>query len=141
MSNEYKYEICALCDAEFAPGLSYCPECESELAPHYIIDRIARDGAWGCGDVNCDACYADRLDAPSVPQTPTELANDCDWDNGATITRLYVSQSARDALEREYGDQSYVDYLDTQALELHAKGVPDALTRSLSQALQGNDGI
>ena len=23
--------------------------------------RVARKGAWGCGDVNCEACYEDVL--------------------------------------------------------------------------------
>jgi hypothetical protein len=52
----------------------------------------------------------------------------------------YQAQCARDAHENGYGDVSYADYLEAHALELHAKGVEDALTRSLGSALQGNEG-
>ncbi len=53
----------------------------------------------------------------------------------------YKSQAARDAQAHNYGDESYWDYLDTHAVELASKGVSDALTRSLSDALRGNEGI
>lgn len=61
----------------------------------------------------------------------------------------YQSQAARDAQERSYGGESYWAYLDRAALESAAhwarKGDNDRaatmLTRSLGEALQGNDGI
>jgi hypothetical protein len=60
----------------------------------------------------------------------------------------YQSQAARDAQASGYGGQSYWDYLDRAARE-HAdyfarNGDPvkaaEMLTRSLSEALRGNDG-
>ncbi len=60
----------------------------------------------------------------------------------------YKSQSARDAQEMSYGDKSYWDYLDREAQELYdyymAEGDEAAaqrmLTRSLGEALKGNEG-
>ena len=46
----------------------------------------------------------------------------------------YKSQSARDAQAANYGNRSYWDYLEKKAIEY------DELDRSLSEALQGNDG-
>jgi hypothetical protein len=37
-------------------------------------------------------------------------------------------------------DRSYWEYLDRHAQELFDKGVTDAFTRSLGEALRGNDG-
>ena len=60
----------------------------------------------------------------------------------------YKSQAARDAEEMNYGNQRYWETLD-EAAERHAeyyRGKGDLemaermLTRSLSEALQGNDG-
>lgn len=59
-----------------------------------------------------------------------------------------TSQSARDAQASGYGDESYWLYLDKAAQETHdyyiRHGQPEKaaemLTRSLSEALQGNDG-
>lgn len=61
----------------------------------------------------------------------------------------YKSQAARDAQASNYGDKSYWDYLDEHALELRekflqrgdTKTAEEMLTRSLSAALAGNDGI
>ena len=63
-------------------------------------------------------------------------------------TTTYQSQAARDAQERSYGGEGYWAYLDRAALESAAyyarRGDNDRaaamLTRSLSEALQGNDG-
>lgn len=56
------------------------------------------------------------------------------------MRREYKSQAAKDAQAGDYGDESYWNYLDEHAAELHAKGIGDAYTRSLSEALAGNDG-
>ena len=61
--------------------------------------------------------------------------------------RARISQSARDAEQSGYRE-SYCDYLDQHAEELHdyfmRHGDPDTaaqmLTRSLSESLMGNDG-
>jgi len=63
------------------------------------------------------------------------------------VSRLRA-QSAVDAETIGYGDQSYWDYLDQSAREKHdyfmGKGDPvtalTMLTRTLSEALRGNDG-
>jgi hypothetical protein len=63
-------------------------------------------------------------------------------------TKTYESQAARDAEERGYGDESYWDYLDRASAESAAhwrsKGDDERanhmMTRSLSEALRGNDG-
>lgn len=60
----------------------------------------------------------------------------------------YQSQAARDAQEHNYGGESYWEYLDRAAAESHVhymrRGDPERaelmLTRSLSEALRGNDG-
>lgn len=62
--------------------------------------------------------------------------------------KVYKVQSARDAQEIGYGDESYWDYLEESALEKHTlfkkRGDNDTanlmLTRSLSESLAGNDG-
>jgi len=61
----------------------------------------------------------------------------------------YQSQSAKDAQRAQYGDKGYWDYLEKMAHENYAyymaKGdetkAKEMLTRSLSDALKGNDGI
>ena len=50
------------------------------------------------------------------------------------IPNIYKSQSARDAQAANYGNRGYWDYLEDKAIEY------DELDRSLSEALQGNDG-
>jgi hypothetical protein len=55
-------------------------------------------------------------------------------------TRTYKSLAAREAEKANYGDASYWDYLDRHAEELATKGIEDALTRTLAEALKGNDG-
>lgn len=52
----------------------------------------------------------------------------------------YKSQSARDAQASGYGSPRYWQYLDDTAAEHFAKGYTDAFTRTLSEALMGNDG-
>lgn len=53
----------------------------------------------------------------------------------------YVSQCARDARDRGYGTPSYWRYLDQHSQELAVKlDDPTMLTRSLSEALRGNEG-
>jgi hypothetical protein len=53
----------------------------------------------------------------------------------------YKSQAARDAQASNYGGKSYWDYLDAAEVELSSKvGYEDVLTRSLSDALRGNEG-
>ena len=57
----------------------------------------------------------------------------------------YRSQCARDAQASGYGDRNYWDYLETSSLEHYAKRdrfpeLSDALTRSLGEALRGNEG-
>ena len=62
--------------------------------------------------------------------------------------KQYTAQSARDAQRTGYGSPSYWDHLEQSALEHHAyftrKGdtvtARRMLTRSLSEALAGNDG-
>lgn len=61
----------------------------------------------------------------------------------------YLSQAARDAQKAKFGNESYWRCLDEHAQELHAifmkKGNKEEaekmLTRSLSEALAGNNGI
>jgi hypothetical protein len=59
----------------------------------------------------------------------------------------YKSQAARDAQAFGFGDESYWECLDESAQRHHdydvAHGEPDsdAFTRTLSDALRGNDGI
>ena len=60
----------------------------------------------------------------------------------------YQSQAARDAQARGYGDQSYWQHLDQSAKEKYEYFMrhddpvtaESMLTRSLSEALQGNEG-
>lgn len=60
----------------------------------------------------------------------------------------YKAQAARDAAEMGYGDEGYWEYLDQSAAEKYdyymERGMPDManhmLTRTISQALMGNDG-
>lgn len=54
--------------------------------------------------------------------------------------KQYRAQSARDAQETDYGPRSYWDCLEHHAEELYGKGVTDAFTQSLSEALEGNKG-
>ena len=61
----------------------------------------------------------------------------------------YTSQSARDAQERGYGKPRYWDYLERAAIEkrdyyLRHGDADEAqwmMTRSLSEALRGNEGL
>lgn len=53
----------------------------------------------------------------------------------------YESKAAREAQAANFGNRSYWDYLESHAKELKEKGIADAMTRSLSDALKGNDGI
>jgi cation transport regulator ChaC len=55
-------------------------------------------------------------------------------------TQTFKSLAAREAQQANYGDASYWEYLDRHAEELAAKGIRDALTRTLAEALKGNDG-
>ena len=57
------------------------------------------------------------------------------------IANDYFSQSARDAVYANYGNRSYWNYLDEHAKELFEKGFENAFTQTLSEALQGNEGI
>jgi hypothetical protein len=57
-----------------------------------------------------------------------------------TMKLNYKSLAAQQAQKANYGTQAYWDYLDKHAQELLEKGVVDALTRSLADALKGNDG-
>lgn len=65
------------------------------------------------------------------------------------MATTYKSQAARDAQRMQYGDPSYWAYLDAHAEELRAsflrKGQPskarEMMTRTISEALKGNDGI
>jgi hypothetical protein len=52
----------------------------------------------------------------------------------------YKSLAARQAQQQGYGDKGYWDYLESHAHELLQKGVTDALTRTLTDALRGNNG-
>lgn len=62
--------------------------------------------------------------------------------------RTYKAQAARDAQAMNYGDESYWDYLENAAYEDHGyfrakgdwKSADEAFTRSLSDALMGNEG-
>jgi hypothetical protein len=62
--------------------------------------------------------------------------------------RKYLSQAARDAEAMGYGNKRYWEYLDAAAIEHYdyfmAQGLQDRanemLTRSLSEALMGNEG-
>ena len=60
---------------------------------------------------------------------------------GAEAMIDYKSQAARDAQQMGYGDPGYWASLDEKAQEHIGKGVSNALTRSLSETLKGNDGI
>lgn len=61
----------------------------------------------------------------------------------------YRSQAAREAQAQGYGTESYWDYLECRAFELHGfyrakgdwKAAEKAFTNSLTCVLQGNDGI
>ncbi len=50
------------------------------------------------------------------------------------VEKEYTSRSAREAEAAGYGGTDYHDYLEAKAIEY------DELERSLSEALQGNDG-
>lgn len=52
----------------------------------------------------------------------------------------YKSRAAREAQEMNYGTESYWQYLDDSAAEDFAKGIKDAYTQTLAEALDGNDG-
>lgn len=62
--------------------------------------------------------------------------------------KVYEAQSARDAQARGYGDESYWDYLERSAREgrdywlrrCEWVRADEQMTRSLSEALVGNDG-
>jgi len=62
---------------------------------------------------------------------------------------IYLSQSARDAQAGGYGNPAYWNLLDDHAQELHdyfmrkgdEKTAKEMFTRSLSEALRGNDGV
>ncbi len=64
------------------------------------------------------------------------------------VESKYKSVSAREAEAGEYGEKRYWDYLEQQAHELHSyytkRGdhaeAAKMLTRSLSEALSGNEG-
>ena len=59
----------------------------------------------------------------------------------------YKSRAAQEAQASGYGSQSYWDYLDEHALELHdrclsyrdTKGAAHILTRTLAESLTGNE--
>jgi hypothetical protein len=61
----------------------------------------------------------------------------------------YKSQAARDAQAAQYGGPSYWASLDKHAQEMHdyfvrkgdEKAAEEMFTRSLSDALKGNDGL
>lgn len=64
-------------------------------------------------------------------------------------TPTYKAQSARDAAASGYGGPTYADYLERSAQEMHDKllalgytpeHAETMFTRSLSEALTGNDG-
>ncbi len=65
-----------------------------------------------------------------------------------TMSHAYKAQSARDAQERNYGTVRYWDYLERAAEESHAhwtrrgdlERANHMMTRSLADALRGNDG-
>lgn len=60
----------------------------------------------------------------------------------------YKSQAAKDAQKNNYGDKVYWDYLESSAIQnskyFKKRGEKELaermMTRSLSEALQGNDG-
>jgi hypothetical protein len=60
----------------------------------------------------------------------------------------FKSQSAKDAKKMNYGNESYWQYLDNSAIESSEyyrsigdyKKAKEMLTRSLTEALQGNEG-
>jgi hypothetical protein len=62
--------------------------------------------------------------------------------------KTYEVQAARDAQRTNYGGESYWDYLEQAGRESHdywlrrgdATRAEEMLTRSLSEALRGNDG-
>jgi len=63
--------------------------------------------------------------------------------------QMYKSQSARDAQAMGYGSESYWSYLDEHAQQLHDYFMRHGdtvtanamFTRSLGEALRGNEGI
>lgn len=67
---------------------------------------------------------------------------------GEDVTSDYTSQAARDAVASGYGGPDYAAYIEQSARDAHAyftrNGRPDLaetmLTRSLWEALMGNDG-
>lgn len=64
------------------------------------------------------------------------------------MKKNYKSQTARDAEKIKYGNGSYWDYLEETAIQYReyylSREMPDLaekmMTRSLEEALQGNDG-
>lgn len=64
------------------------------------------------------------------------------------MDKFYKAQAARDARDQNYGDETYWDSLEEHARSLHAyyllagdeKKADEMLTRSLSDALRGNEG-
>lgn len=63
------------------------------------------------------------------PRDPTQWCSVCSR-----------SQSSQDAERTGFGDPAYWRYLDQHAAELTVKGWGDAMTRTLTRALAGNDG-
>lgn len=63
-------------------------------------------------------------------------------------TTTYQSRAAQEAEAMGYGDRGYWDYLERHAHEMHAhyaargdaQAAASMLTRTLSEALAGNDG-
>lgn len=66
-----------------------------------------------------------------------------------SASKRYASQAARDAQAMGYGSESYWDYLDEAERRNReywlSRGdearAADAMSRSLSEALRGNDGV
>lgn len=61
-------------------------------------------------------------------------------DDGVIPIDEYGARCARDAQAGNYGDRRYWDYLQASSVEHYEKGVIDAFTQTLSEALKGNDG-
>jgi hypothetical protein len=96
--------------------------------------------------------------APGTPILPAQQLRSIARKNGVKVGRdtgdtlrnleaakvdlsgFYKAKSAQEAQQTDYGSRSYWDYLEAHAKELFAKGHKNAFTRSLSEALQGNDG-
>ena len=122
---------------------------EVTRSPMIVVDREDFDRAWHVVDNNGDIVAG----GPNLSKERVEALAE---QKGGTVRRGrdikivpftvlderagYKSQAAREAQASDFGDESYWDYLDAHAAELESKGVDDALTRSLSDALRGNDG-